>query len=604
MNRNPLPLLRILCLWILHAMLFSPHTVSAQTLTRVHPEEVGLSSESVRCVGQLIEEAIDAKTIPGAVLAVVRHGKLAVLQAYGNKSLVPDLQPMSTETIFDLASLSKTFGTTLGIFHLLDHGKLLLSDPVSRYLPEWEPRPEVTIRHLLTHTSGLPAYAPVQTVLDSISLYHTAPQALVHYIATVPVLDKPGKSYLYSCLNFVTLQNILERITGKTLDVYLQENIFRPMGLKHTGYLPPSSWLPLVAPTELDEATHRPLLGQVHDPLARRLQLGVSGNAGLFSDAEGLASLCAMLLAEGSWVFKSILSPAAICEMRDIPEFFPGLPRTQGWASYSPYGAGSRRPALYHTGYTGTMAMIDPERDWAVVLLTNRVHPRDNTSTGRLNASVLQVLSAGIRSFVPREGWAVTYYDRLEEFAQEPPISSRDIVMLGNSITCGGRDWNKHIPTSSARLVNRGISGDTADGILYRLSDITYRKPAKIFLLIGINDLAKSRSPEQISSRIDLIIDRIQMESPSTKVYLQTLMPIDESTGRYASLKGKSPQIPRVNAKLREVAQHRGVTLIDLYPHFLSTDGKTLRKSYSTDGLHLNEEGYRVWAKILSPYMP
>ena len=205
---------------------------AAKGLKKVSPKSVGMDAERLEKVDQLIYDAIDEGEMPGAVLAVVRGDKLAYLKAYGNKSVYPDTVPMTTNTVFDLASCSKVVGTTMSMMHLLESGGYRLADKVSQYIPNFQPyvdpetgeKTDIRIIDLLTHTSGLPAYASVDKVIET---YGKAdPDSLMSYICTMPRGFKPTTKYRYSCLNFITLQNILQRITGERLCDYAQKNIF------------------------------------------------------------------------------------------------------------------------------------------------------------------------------------------------------------------------------------------------------------------------------------------------------------------------------------------------------------------------------------------
>lgn len=195
------------------------------------------------------------------------------------------------------------------------------------------------------------------------------------------------------------------------------------------------------------------------------------------------------------------------------------------------------------------------------------------------------------------------YLKRMKTFESEPMIGYDDIVMLGNSLTEGGRNWGEKLPSVARRIVNRGIVGDTTSGILMRLSDITSHQPVQIFLLIGVNDLQVAREPEEILQNLEEIIRRIKKETPGTELIVQTLLPIDESTGQYKFLQGKAHKIGEINLGLKGLAEKHGVRLLDLYPHFLDTDTNALRKEISGDGLHLKPEGYKIWATLLEPLM-
>ena len=307
-------------------------------------------------------------------------------------------------------------------------------------------------------------------------------------------------------------------------------------------------------------------LGQVHDPLACTLNGGVSGNAGLFSSAEDVATLCAMLQNGGEWGGKRILSPLTVKAMRSIPQNFNSFGRSLGWDVSSAYASNQgdllSDEAYGHTGYTGTSIVIDPVNDLSIILLCNSVHPVDTTNVIRLRAQVANAVAASITN--EAAAFPGYYYARMRTFEAEPPIRSTDIVMLGNSLTEGGRDWAEKLGKPNVR--NRGISGDVAMGIDARLFQITPHKPAKIFLLVGINDVSHDLTVDSIVTNIRLLVDHIHAQSPKTKLVLQSLLPIRESTGRWKRLQGKTDMIPQINARLEALAREKGLTFINLFP--------------------------------------
>lgn len=382
-------------------------------LEQVSPESMGMDSKRLAQADSVIEQAIRDTICPGAVFAVVRDDKLVYLKAYGNKQLIPEVVPMTTETIFDLASLSKCVGTTLSIMQLVERGFINLTDPVSRYIPEFAPwvdpatgeKVQITIQDLMTHTSGLSAYTNVASCVARFG--ENQPDSLMHHIAVeIPRNFRPGTDYIYSCLNFVTLQNVLQNITGQRLCDYAYANVYEPLGLKHTCYFPtdepvPEDILANIAPTEL-QSDGLPYLGQVHDPIANRLNAGNSGNAGVFSTAEDLAVIAAALLNGGAIDGRRILSPAAVQMMATIPEDIDhSIGRSFGWDANT--GLDNTRGNLttadgciYHTGYTGTSMVIDFGTKTAIILLTNRVHPYDTGSLFRTRAMVANIVASSI----------------------------------------------------------------------------------------------------------------------------------------------------------------------------------------------------------------
>lgn len=381
--------------------------LSAKGLKKVSPKSVGMDVERLQKVDGLIEEAVDEGVIPGMVLAVVRGDKLAYLKAYGNKSVYPDTVPMTTDVVFDLASCSKVVGTTMSMMHLLESGGYRLADKVSQYIPGFEPytdpetgkTTDIRIVDLLTHTSGLPAYASVDKVLET---YGKAdPDSLMSYICKMPRGFKPATAYRYSCLNFITLQHILQRITGERLCDYAQKNIFDKLGMEHTTYCPKAfgktEIMKLVAPTSVQE-DGSVLLGETHDPLARVLNFGNSGNAGVFSSAEDLAVLCAALLNGGEVNGRRVLGKLTVDAMLREPEEVKGIGHTLGWVSYTQNTMNLLNPefTVGHTGYTGTQILIDPVSDVAIIMLAHRVHPVDKGNLAPLRGKVANIVAGSI----------------------------------------------------------------------------------------------------------------------------------------------------------------------------------------------------------------
>lgn len=395
-------------------------------LKQDYPERHGMNPEKLAQVDRVINEAITAKEIPGAVLSVVRGNDIVYLKAYGNKSVVPTVEPMTAETLFDLASVSKCVGTTLAFMQLIENGYVRLTDNVDRYIPNFKPwkDPEsgetvdITIRDLLSHSSGLTPYINADTFVKEYG--GNDPEKMEQYIATeIKRNFRPGTDFMYSCLNFVTLQRILERVTGEKLYEYAQKHVFDVLGLTHTCYFPliytpavsnSAELAGLCAPTEV-QADGKPLVAQVHDPMARMIMGGNSGNAGVFSNAEDLSVICSAIMNGGVLVDKKgrilestrILSPLTVRLMATIPpQNDPSVGRALGWDKKSSH-SGPRgdlfnpETTIMHTGYTGTSIVIDTETKTAIILLTHRVHPEDKGSVGRLRALVANIVAGSIR---------------------------------------------------------------------------------------------------------------------------------------------------------------------------------------------------------------
>jgi CubicO group peptidase (beta-lactamase class C family) len=385
-------------------VLLSVMTAGAQPLQRVAPEAVGLDASRLANADAAIMKAIQEKDIPGAVLAVVRHGKMAYLKAYGNKQIYPTTVAMTTNTVFDMASCSKCMSTAICAMILIERGQLRLLDRVGVYIPGFEDwkdakgeKQSIRIVDLMTHTSGLPPYAPV----DSLKKKYGAPNrdGVIDYISHCKRDFRPETDFQYSCLNFITLQRVIETISGMNLREFAKKNVFDVLGMTHTDYCPNAELKKLCAP-----ATKQPdgsvLQGIVHDPLARVMNGGISGNAGVFSSADDIAVLAAALQNGGQWNGHRILSPMGVKAMRTVPRCVSTLGRALGWDVFSDYASNIGDifgPNTYgHTGYTGTSIVIDPDSDTSVILLTNRVHPDDGGACVRLRSLVANAVAAAV----------------------------------------------------------------------------------------------------------------------------------------------------------------------------------------------------------------
>ena len=387
-------------------LILSSILMSAQPLLKVTPEQAGLDSKRLSNVDRIINESISKGEVPGAVLAVVRDGKMAYIKAYGNKSVFPDTVKMTVNTVFDLASVSKPVGTAVAFMQLVEQGRIRLTDNVSMYIPGFKPwvdsatgrKIDIRVVDLLTHSSGLPPYAPVATIVEKSGAPN--PAALMEWIANCKRDFKPTTRFQYSCLNFVTLQNILQNVTGMKLMDYSKKNVFDVLGMKNTTYNPTGEILKLVAPTE-KQKDGSVLLGRVHDPIANILNDGNSGNAGVFSNAEDLAILAAALMNGGEYNGRRVLGKLTVETMITVPEGVKELGRSLGWDNYSSYASNNGNlfhpeKTFGHTGYTGTSLIIDPVSKTAVILLAHRVHPADVGSVVRLRALVANAVAGSV----------------------------------------------------------------------------------------------------------------------------------------------------------------------------------------------------------------
>ena len=337
----------------------------------------------------IMEGAVSAGNIPGGVLLVGHNGRVIYRKAFGFRSLEPDRERMTIDTIFDLASLTKCIATTTSIMKLVEEGRLRLNDPVTAFLPEFgqNGKHDITIRELMTHYSGL---APD---LDLKEPWSGRDKAFSIAMAQTPV-NPPGSRFVYSDINFEVLGFIVEKIAGEPLNVFAQKQIFTPLGMSHTRFLPPEEWRPLIAPTEYNEQ-HEMLRGTVHDPTARRMG-GVAGHAGLFSTADDL-SIFAQGLLSGFKVLRS-----GTIEKMITPQTPPNAAsvRGLGWDIDSSFATnrGELLPvgSFGHTGFTGTSLWIDPVTDTYIILLTNAVHPHAGKSVVSLRGRIADAVVDGL----------------------------------------------------------------------------------------------------------------------------------------------------------------------------------------------------------------
>jgi uncharacterized protein YbbC (DUF1343 family) len=371
-NTRPLRYLCILCMFAAG--------LAAQTFSGAGPADA------------VIQKAIDDDEIPGAVLLVGHDGQVIYRKAYGSRALAPQKEPMTEDTIFDAASLTKVVATTPALMKLFEEGRIRLSDPVTKYLPEFQGgKSDITVRHLLTHFSGLrpdldlkPAWSGYQTGIE---------KALVD----VPA-GPPGARFVYSDINFILLGEIVRRVSGQALPDFVRERIHQPLGMTESMFQPPAELRPRIAPTE--EVEGEVLRGVVHDDTTRYMG-GVAGHAGLFTTADDLARFAEMMIGMGTRNGVRIFSPLTVRKFTE-PESPSNQPilRALGWDMDSPYS--SNRGELFpigsygHTGFTGTSLWIDPASRSYVVLLANSVHPRRRPAITALRGKVATIVAASL----------------------------------------------------------------------------------------------------------------------------------------------------------------------------------------------------------------
>jgi uncharacterized protein YbbC (DUF1343 family)/CubicO group peptidase (beta-lactamase class C family) len=363
-----------------------------------------LSASSAARIDELVAEAMAAQLLPGAVVLVGRAEATLYEKAFGQRAVSPLSEPMTVDTIFDLASLTKVVATTSAVMKLIEQGRVRLNDSVASLVPGFERhgKGDITVRHLLTHVTGL---RPDVDLAEPWEGYETAIELAR---AEVPIAA-PGERFIYSDINFFLLGDIVARVSGVPLDEYTRREVFTPLGMADTGFEPDASVGPRIAPTErcdrmaawpCNTPSAAPLRGIVHDPTARRMG-GVAGHAGLFGTARDLARFARMLLGEGRLGTVRVLSPLTVAKMT-APATPPGMTtlRGLGWDIDSSYSAnrGELLPigSFGHTGFTGTSIWIDPRSQLFVVFLSSRLHPDGKGDVTALRGKVATVAAAGI----------------------------------------------------------------------------------------------------------------------------------------------------------------------------------------------------------------
>ena len=505
-------------------------------------------------VDSIIGQAIADGNVPGAVLVVGHNGSVIYRKAYGNRALEPHREPMTLETIFDLASLTKVVATTTAVMQLVEQGKVRLNDPLAKYLPDFAQngKEDITIRQLLTHYSGLAPDLDLTTPWEG---KNTAYQLAF----VMPPETTPGSGFVYSDINFIMLGALVEKVSGESLDAYTQQHIFVPLKMTHTRFVPPAAWRFKIAPTQYDE-NEKMLRGVVHDPTARRMG-GVAGHAGLFSTGDDLAKFTQALLNGGGPILSSVT-----VEKMTQPETPPSAPvlRGFGWDIDSPFSSnrGDLLPvgSYGHTGFTGTSIWIDPTTRTYIILLTNAVHPRGKGNAVGLRSKVATEVAAALnlttdekealrqksvtgynealsaaRRMNSRNGTVKTGIDVLEDHGfdalrapGQAPDAKRHIGLLTNQTgfdASGTRTIDvlakapgisldaifspEHGVTGTLDTTNVGNSKDAATGI-------------SVYSVYGGTDTAR-RPPEDVLKTLDAVVFDIQDAGVRFYTYETTL---------------------------------------------------------------------------------
>ncbi len=348
-----------------------------------------VDKEKLNEIDAVVKAEIEKGNFPGAVVCVGQGDEILYKKAFGLEVKEPFEEEMIVDTIFDMASISKPVGTATSIMILLDRKKVDLDDKVGKYLPEFavKGKEDVRLKHLLTHTSGLPAYTNAAALKKEFG--DPCPDEVIGKICSFEAMNEPGETFRYSCLGFITLAKIIEKVSGQTVDQFAAENIFKPLKMEHTTYNPPKAWEKNIAATQIFE--EKLLRGFVHDPLAQ-LNAGISGNAGLFSNVDDLSIYCRMILKGGTYKGVRILSPEKV-KLLTTPQL---KDRAYGFDVRSSYSwikgehAGER--SFCHSGYTGTSVVCDPVNDIFVIILTNRAHPHDKGDVKPIRKEIANIV--------------------------------------------------------------------------------------------------------------------------------------------------------------------------------------------------------------------
>ena len=350
---------------------------------------------SLSRIDGVVRQAIDNGRIPGAVVLVGQGGRILFEKAFGHRCLEPRLEPMTLETRFDLASLTKVVVTAPAVLILVQDGKVRLGDPVSKYLPGFgrSGKETVTVRQVLTHYSGLAPFFRLK------ARGHGAASAVIDKIYDSDLSATPGSRFIYSDLGFILLGKLVEVVSGEPLDRFVHSRVFSPLKMVETGFSPSPGDRHHIAPTEKrDDGTF--LRGQVHDPLASTMG-GVAGHAGLFSNARDLSRYCRMLLNEGSLEGARLLQPRLVRQMVS-PQSPPDKPdvRGLGWDIQSRYssakGAHFSPHSFGHTGFTGTSLWLDPEVQAYLIVLTSRLHPDGGGDVRALRKEIATIVGEAL----------------------------------------------------------------------------------------------------------------------------------------------------------------------------------------------------------------
>ena len=479
------------------------------------PIVAGGQSAPLPALDRVITEAITEGKLPGAVVLVGRGDETLVRKAYGSRALAPSREPMTPDTIFDLASLTKVIATTTAVMQQVEAGRIRLDDRVSDYIPGFGKygKQTITVRQLLTHMSGL---RPDLDLSDEFEGRDTAVRLALEEVPQAPA----GRTFIYSDINFFLLADIVARTSGMPFERYVRERIFLPLGMKETMFLPPASLQSRIAPTEPCERLAWPcgenapmLRGVVHDPTARRMD-GVAGHAGLFSTADDLARFARMLLNKGTLDGVRVLSPLSVERMTS-----PATPVTEpnvrgfGWDINSAFSSnrGDLLPfgSFGHTGFTGTSLWVDPVSKLFVIFLSNRVHPDGKGDVTPLRSRVASLAAAAFIDSVPEDvTFGRAFFDLPRAESREPTavFTGLDVLAANGFAELKGRKIG--LITNHTGLSRTGLSA----------IDLLHKAPGVTLVALfspehGIRGILDATVPSSLDEKTDLPIHSLYGET-------------------------------------------------------------------------------------------
>ncbi len=369
----------------------------------VDPQELSMDARALDQIDSLIQENIEDGNFPGCVVCIGRGNKIAFLRCYGDRQVEPTVEPVTTDTLYDLASVSKVTSTAIAIAILVEQGKVEYDDRVTRFIPEFgqNGKENVTVRDCLTHVSGL---TPDNSIKDYIGFNR---DEILANICALGLRSAPGEVFSYSDVGFITLGFIVEKVTGMSQDEFVRQYIYRPLGMADTGYNPTDEQKARTAAAEKRYPEDENWIkGEVHDPRAFEMD-GIAGHAGNFSTGPDLAILASMLIGRGTYTPANdperpvqIMSPYTYQQMTEALAIPRGI-RSRGWDKRSPY-SGNRGvlmspSAIGHSGFTGTSFWIDPDMNLFVIFLGNRLHPDGKGDTVRMCGKIGEIALDAIR---------------------------------------------------------------------------------------------------------------------------------------------------------------------------------------------------------------